>query len=466
MTAKPARSRAARSRAPLGVAGALLAAALALSASAGARAEKRATAFRLDNGVELLVIPDHRAPLVNHSVWYRSGAADDPRGASGVAHFLEHLMFKGTEKYPPGALDKAIARIGGQNNAETGSDSVRYFEQVAREHLRLVMDIEADRMTNLRLSEADVLTERKVILEERRSTVDNTPASVLVERMRAALYLAHPYRNPVIGWEEEMKTLSRDDALACYRRVYAPSNALVVVSGDVTPADVLALARETYGRIPSGPALPPRRRPAEPEPAAARRITLTDARAGQATLARMYLAPAAAKASGRENEALALLASILGSSGASRLYDRLVIEEKKAATASAGWSGNALDSGVFAVSAIASEGASLKAVEASIDAVIADVQTQGVTSRELERARGAALAALVYEADDVAQVADRYGQLLMAGMTVEQAERRADAIAAVTAADVQDAARAWLQPRRSVTGWLLPGAPTPQEAAR
>ena len=187
-------------------------AAFALAAPA-ANAEKRASSFKLDNGVEVVVIPDHRAPLVNHSVWYRAGGADEPRGVSGIAHFLEHLMFKGTVKYPPGALDKAISRNGGQNNAETSSDYTRYYEQIAKEHLGLVMDLEADRMTNLRLEEPEVLTERKVILEERRSTVDNNPSTILVERMTAALYLAHPYRIPVLGWENEMKTLSREDAL-------------------------------------------------------------------------------------------------------------------------------------------------------------------------------------------------------------------------------------------------------------
>jgi zinc protease len=451
------RSVSGRARAAAGLACAALAvAALGVVSPSAALAEKRAASFKLDNGVEVIVIPDHRAPLVNHSVWYRAGGADEPRGVSGIAHFLEHLMFKGTSKYPPGALDKAISRNGGQNNAETSSDYTRYHEQIAKKHLGLIMDLEADRMTNLRLDEPDVLTERKVILEERRSTVDNNPSTILVERMTAALYLAHPYRIPVLGWENEMKTLSREDALTFYKRFYAPANALVVVSGDVTPEEVLKLANETYGKIPAGPALAPRKRVAEPEPAAQRRVTLTDARAGKATLMRMYLTSSAAKSQGHEDDALTLLTSIIGKNSVGRLYKKLVVEDRLAASASAAYSGLQLDSGALSLSAVASDGVQLEKIEAAIDAVIAEVRANGVTEKELEQARKVALAHLVYEADDVAEVAQSYGAMLTSGLTIEQAEHRSDGLAAVTREDVQAAARKYLDPKRSVTGYLIP----------
>lgn len=443
----------------------LAVAAFGVISAGGACAEKRATSFKLDNGVEVVVIPDHRAPLVSHSVWYRVGGADEPRGVSGIAHFLEHLMFKGTDKYPPGALDKAISRNGGQNNAETSTDYTRYYEQIAKEHLGLVMDLEADRMTHLRLDEPDVLTERKVILEERRSTVENNPSTILVERMSAALYVAHPYRIPVLGWENEMKTLSREDALSFYRRFYAPANALVVVSGDVTAEEVLKLAHETYGKIPAGPAMEPRKRVAEPEPVAQRRVTLSDPRAGKAAFMRMYLAPSAAKSAnqqagqpqaGREDSALQLLTSIIGKNTVGRFYRKLVVEDKLAASASASYSGLQLDSGVLSLSSVAAEGVPLEQVEAAVDAVIADVRANGVTEKELEQARKVALAHLVYEADDVADVAQSYGLMLASGLTIDQVEHRADAIAAVTCEDIQAVARKYLDPKRSVTGYLIP----------
>ena len=245
---------------------------------------------KLDNGLEVVVVPDRRAPVVTHMVWYRVGGADEPQGKSGIAHFLEHLMFKGTDKIPPGEFSKIVARLGGQDNAFTAQDITSYFQRVAKEKLPQVMEMEADRMANLKLDEKEVTTERKVILEERRMRVDNDPASLLQEQMLAALYVAHPYHTPVIGWENEMRKLSRADALAFYKRFYAPNNATLIVTGDVEPQEVMALAKETYGKIPANADVgAPRVRPTEPEPIAERRIVLRDGRAGKATLERYYL---------------------------------------------------------------------------------------------------------------------------------------------------------------------------------
>ena len=293
---------------------------LALSSAASAGTpDSLAFHGKLDNGLEVVVVPDRRAPVVTHMVWYRVGGADEPQGKSGIAHFLEHLMFKGTEKIPSGEFSKIVARLGGQDNAFTSQDITSYFQRVAKEKLPQVMEMESDRMANLKLDEKEVLTERKVILEERRSRVDNDPSALMQEQIMAALYIAHPYHTPVIGWEGEMRKLSRGDALTFYKKYYAPNNAILVVTGDVEPEEVMALAKNTYGKIPANPEVgAPRQRPAELAPLAERRIVLRDERAGQATFERYYLAPSATTAAAGEAEALQVLGRILGSSATSR----------------------------------------------------------------------------------------------------------------------------------------------------
>ena len=259
-----------------------------VSATAQVAGQTRAREFKLDNGMQVVVIPDHRAPVVTHMVWYRVGAADEPTGISGIAHFLEHLMFKATDKIPSGEFSKTVARNGGQDNAFTTQDTTAYFQRVAKDRLPLVMKMEADRMMNLQLAEKEVLTERDVILEERRMRVDNNPSSILGEMLMAQLYLHHPYRIPVIGWEHEIAKLSRNDALTFYKQYYAPNNAILIVAGDVEPDEVRKLATETYGLNKSNPALKSDRvRPRDPEHKVARRVEYRDARAGKPTLNRL-----------------------------------------------------------------------------------------------------------------------------------------------------------------------------------
>jgi len=276
--------------------------------------------YTLDNGMQVVVIPDNRAPVATHMVWYKVGAADEPPGVSGIAHFLEHLMFKGTEKLSPGEFSKTVARWGGQDNAFTAQDITGYFQRVPKARLGDVMRMEADRMVNLRLDEKNVMTERDVILEERRMRVDNDPSNILLEQAKAALYVAHPYGTPIIGWETEMRQLDREDALAFYERFYAPNNAVLVVSGDVAPQDVLALAREHYGRIPLRSGADRGARPAEPEPRTEREVTLKDPRAAKPTVYRYYLVPSYGSDTGLEAEALELLMRIVGENPTGRLY--------------------------------------------------------------------------------------------------------------------------------------------------
>jgi zinc protease len=243
-----------------------LVAALAASPLAAQQAGPEIANFTLANGLELVVIPDHRAPVVTHMIWYKVGAADETPGKSGLAHFLEHLMFKGTAKNPAGKFSQVVARIGGQENAFTAQDYTGYYQRVPSEQLKTVMEFEADRMTGLQLTDQVVLPERDVILEEQNQRVANNPRARLGEQVDAALFLNHPYGKPVIGWRHEMEQLSRDDAIAVYRRFYAPNNAVVVIAGDVDPAQARALAEETYGKMPPAYRHGARGRPQEPPP--------------------------------------------------------------------------------------------------------------------------------------------------------------------------------------------------------
>jgi zinc protease len=424
--------------------------------STGFAVGPKITHTKLDNGLEVVVIPDHRAPVVTHVVWYRIGAADEVPGKSGIAHFLEHLMFKGTEKIAPGEFSKIIARNGGQDNAFTSQDMTAYFQRVASDRLRLVMEMEADRMRNLRLLEDDVNNERKVILEERRTRTDNDPSGIMLEQMTAAMYLAHPYGTPIIGWENEMEGLTREDALKFYKRYYAPNNAILVVAGDVEPDDVIKLAKEIYGPLPATTQSLVRKRVKEPEPRAARRVVLKDERIAKKSISRHYLTASYRTAEPREAEALDLLSSILGSSGTGRLYKKLVVEEKIANSAGSWFSGSGMDYGKIAFYAIAAKDVSLETLEKSMDAVIAEIVENGVSEDELTRVRNASVAQVIYDADSQFNLARMYGWALVTGRTVEDVNQRAERIAAVTADDIQKAAKKYLDIKRSVTGLMIP----------
>lgn len=444
----------------------LVTAMLSLSALNDAlHAAPRATQFQLANGMTVVVVEDHRAPVVTHMVWYRVGAADEPPGVSGIAHFLEHLMFKSTEKIPNGEFSKIISRLGGQDNAFTGQDVTAYYQRVAKDRLATVMGMEADRMVNLRLEEKEVLTERNVILEERRSRTDNNPSALLDEQMNAALYLSHPYRLPVIGWEHEMAKLSRADALTFYKRFYAPNNAILVVTGDVTPDELRPLAEATYGKLVPNTEVKARQRPQEPPHLAARRVDLTDARAGKPSLHRSYYAPSYLTAEPGEAEALDLLMKVVASGATSRIYKRLVVEQKVASSAGGWYSGSARDSGKISVYAVPADGVSLEKLETALDAAIADILKSGITEAELERAKKSYLAEYVYESDSQTSLARRYGWSLTVGRTVEDIETWPSRISAVTLEQSTKAAAKFLDIRQSVTGRLIPeAAPAPAAA--
>jgi zinc protease len=444
-------------RMPLVLACASLASmAVVVAAPGKSAAAVRAHEFKLANGLDVVVIPDHRAPVVTQMVWYKVGAADEPPGSSGIAHFLEHLMFKGTDTIPTGQFSKIVARNGGEDNAFTNHDVTAYFQRVAKDRLPTVMAMEADRMANLRLSEEDVVTERNVILEERRSRVDNDPGSILQEQMMAALYANHPYGIPIIGWEHEIEALDRTDALTYYKRFYAPNNAILIVAGDVEPDEVKLLAENTYGKLKANSELNGRARPKEPEHYAPVKVTLEDPRAGRTTVQKYYLSPSYASAAPGEAEALDLLMRAAASGSVSRIYKKLVIEGKRAANAGGWYSDSGLDSGRLGFYAIAAEGVSAEDLDAAIESVIEELRETGTTEDELDRARASYLAEFVYTSDSQSRMARQYGWRLSTGMTIEDVEDWPERLKRVTVDDVRNVARKYLIDKNSVTGYLLP----------
>ena len=421
----------------------------------GEPAKSKVADFVLANGLELVVIPDHRAPVVTHMIWYKVGSADETPGTSGLAHFLEHLMFKGTAKHPTGQFSQVVSRMGGRENAFTSYDYTGYFQRVPSEKLKTVMEFEADRMTGLQLTDKVVLPERDVILEEQNQRVRNNPRARLGEQIDAALFVNSPYGRPVIGWRPEMEKLTRDDAINFYRRFYGPNDAVVVIAGDVEPQKALELARETYGKIKRRSTILPRHRPQEPPPVAARTVTLADARVEQPIIQRSYLVPSFRTGQRGESDALEVLAHVLGNGSNSRLYNGLVVDKKVAVSAGAWYDSTALDMTKFGIYGAPRQGVTLPQLEAAIDDVIKQVIAKGVTADELERAKTRLIADAVYAHDSQASMARWYGEALTTGSTVSDVEHWPDRIRAVTAAQVQDAARRWLRKRRSVTGYLI-----------
>ena len=438
----------------------------------GAMAET-VTTFSLDNGLEVVVIEDHRAPVVVQMIWYRAGAADEAPGTSGVAHFLEHLMFKGTDKIPPNAFSALIEAQGGDDNAFTSWDYTSYFQRIAADRLELVMEMEADRMRNLRMTEDDVTTERQVILEERAQRTDSDPGSLLTEQMRAAQYLNHRYGMPIIGWRQEMEGLSHDDALAWYSKYYAPNNAILIIAGDVTPDQVRALAEKHYGPIAPSEGIVPRHRPQEPPQLAERRLTLADERVSNPYVFRTYLAPERDPGAQEEAAALTILAALLGGDGqTSHLARALQFDSQVAVYSAAFYDGSSIDDGTFGLIVVPAPGVPLADAEAAMDAAVADFVAKGPDPAAFERIKTQIRAGEIYARDDVHGLARVYGEELAIGLSIQDVQDWDDILGAVTIEDVQAAARKVLDRNHAVTGWLVlpeetPGlapAETPEEA--
>jgi len=423
--------------------------------------------FTLGNGLQVVVIPDHRTPVVTQMIWYKVGSADETPGKSGLAHFLEHLMFKGTSKHPAGEFSQTVLRVGGNENAFTSTDYTGYFQRVPSEELGRMMEFEADRMTGLVLKDENVLPERDVVLEEFNMRVANNPEARLTEQIMAALYLNHPYGRPVIGWRQEIEKLDREDALAFYRRFYAPNNATLVIAGDVEANDIRPMVERTFGAVPAQPAIPARRlRPQEPEPAAARTVTLSDPRVEQPGLRRYYLVPSAATATAGESAALDVLAQLMGGGSNSYLYRRLVVDRPLAVTAGASYQGTSLDATQFAISASPRPGVEFSQIEQVIDEVIADIGQSPIRAEDLERVKTQLIAESIYAQDNQATLARWYGGGLTTGLGIEDIRSWPDRIRAVTAEQIRLAAQKWLDRKRSVTGYLIKDAAPKHEEKR
>lgn len=417
------------------------------------------TTFTLDNGMQVVVLEDHRAPVVVHMVWYKVGGADEPPGKSGIAHFLEHLLFKGTDDLAAGELSATVSRNGGSDNAFTNWDFTAYYQRIAADRLELVMRMEADRMRDLQMTEEDVRTERDVVLEERNQRVDNDPSAQFREQTRAAQFLNHPYGIPIIGWRHEIEQLNRDDAFAFYQRYYAPNNAVLVVGGDVKPDEVRALAETHYGPVLPTPGLSERERPQEPPQLSERRLTYSDPRVAQPIVSRSYLAAERDKGDQTEAARLTILARLLGGNGATSVLGRkLQYETQSAVYVSAYYDGIALDDTTFNLVLVPTPGTELLAAEEALDKAIAEFLAEGVDPDQFERLKFQIKASQIYAEDDVLSLVHRYGEGLTAGLSIEDIETWPDIVLAVTEEEVMETARKVFDKSKAVTGWTMPAA--------
>ena len=439
-----------------------------LLASAAALANPYET--RLPNGMKLIVKEDRRAPSVVHMVWYRSGAMDEPDGVSGVAHVLEHMMFKGTKKVGPGEFNRRVAAVGGRDNAFTSKDYTAYFQQVPPARLGEMMALEADRMQHLVLTDDDFRRELAVVKEERRLRTDDQPRALVHEQLQATALQSHPYRRPIIGWMPDLEAMQPDDARAWYRQWYTPNNATLVVVGDVDHRAVFRLAAQHYGPIAARP-LPPRRIAAEPEQRGPRQ-TVVRAPAELPYVALAWPVPAlpvpleASPEAEREAHALEVLAAVLDGYDGARLNRQLVREQRLAVSAGAGYDGSGRGPALFYLDGVPAPGHSAAELEAALLAELQRIRDEGISAAELGRVKAQAIAAQVYKRDSLMGQAMEIGFLDATGLSWRDEARLLDGLRAVSAEDVQAAARRHFSPERLNTARLDPLAlPAPRAQA-
>ncbi len=428
----------------------------ALMIAATAVTAEDVTTYVLDNGMEVVVIEDNRAPVVVHMLWYKVGSADEPVGASGVAHFLEHLLFKATDVLASGEFSATVAANGGSDNAFTSYDYTAYFQRIASDRLELMMQMESNRMNNLQITAADVETERQVVLEERNQRTENSAGALAREQFRAAQFQNHRYGVPIIGWKHEMEQLDLTDALDFYDLYYSPNNAVLVVAGDVQPDEVLALAEQYYGVIPAEANLPVRERPQEPPQRAERRITYVDQRVSQPYLVRSYLAPERDPGAQTEAAALVYLADLLGgSSFTSALGQALQFDTQTAIFTSASYDGSNLDNGTFSLVVAPSVGVSLSEAETAMDDTVTAFLAAPIDPARMESIRTQLRASEVYAKDNVQGLARRYGAALTQSLTIADVQDWPDILQAVTEDDIKAVAAKVFNRDQSVTGWVV-----------
>ncbi len=412
-----------------------------------------AESFMLDNGMQVVLIENHRSPVVSHMVWYKVGAADEPIGSSGVAHFLEHLMFTGTKKILSGTFSETIKKHGGQDNAFTSHDYTAYYQNISVDKLPMVMEMEADRMQNLQLDKDIVARERNVVLEERSQRTDNSSRAKLREAMYSALFVNHPYSIPVIGWRHEIEQLNLEQAQEFYLRHYRPNNAILVVSGDVKLEELKVLAKTYYGSLknPKKYSAGEVRKWSKPAPLKTNnRIILTDAKIQSPSYQKMYRAP-------RGSHALELLSNIIGEGSTSKLYKTLVVKEKLATEIATSYDSTQYGVSVFGIYARPAPNVPLEKLEGRIDDILSEIIEQGVTKEELSEAKNKLINASIYARDSLQYPAIIFGQALTSGFAIADVEDWSDNINSVTTEDVLlEIKKVFASDNKGVKGILLP----------
>jgi zinc protease len=408
-------------------------------------------ATTLDNGLRVLLLEDHRSPIVSFQVWYRVGSRNEHAGATGIAHLLEHMMFKGTPKYGPRQFAQLVEQNGGNDNAFTTHDVTSYFVNIAAERIDLVLDLEADRMQHLSLDSKAIDGERQVVIEERRTRTEDDPGGVLSEEVSAIAFKAHPYGAPVIGWMEDLKRITPEEIGAFYRRYYVPNNALITAVGDFKAPELLEKITRTFGKIPRGDT-PPRVTAVEPPQSGERRVTV---RKAEARLPIVYLGFHVPNYTSADAPALEILSVVLSGGRASRLYTNLVYQRQLALDAGGDYSYLSQDPNLFWFWATAMPGQTPETLETALLAELENLRTQPVTSEELQRAKNQVEAAFVFQEDSVHRRASLLARFELIGGYALKDEYLAK-VRAVTASDITRVARAYFREGTKNVGVLLP----------
>ncbi len=410
--------------------------------------------FVLKNGMQVVVVPNHKVPAVSHMVWYRVGAQDEHDGKTGLAHLFEHLMFKATDKLESGEFSSSVAKSGGNDNAFTHYDYTGYYQNIARDKLAMVMEMEANRMQHLLVNEEQLEREKLVVLEERRSRIENNPIALLAEKMQNALFENHPYGRPIIGYPDDIAKLSVEDSKAFYKRYYAPNNAVLVVVGDISADTLKPLAERYYGVLE--PANIPKRNIQKTiDLPKAKKIIHRDARIQQPQWLRFYVAP-------QYNEncndctALILLSFLLGESRTSLLYETLVVEKKLATSISSNYDDLSLGPATFSLSATPAKGVSIEQLEQEIETHLKTSRSTLFSKAQIERAKNALTAQVIYAQEDFTTLARIFGNLYVLGLDGNYVNNWHRNIENVTQEQIMHAAQKILNDEHAITGLLLP----------
>ncbi len=400
--------------------------------------------YLLKNGLRVIIKEDHRAPTVAHMVWYKAGSIDEVNGKTGVAHVLEHMMFKGTKNLKPGEFSKKVAEVGGRDNAFTSKDYTAYFQQIEKSHLSKMMALEADRMENLRISPEEFAKEIQVVMEERRLRTDDNSQALVYEQLMAAAYVSSPYRNPIVGWMDDLKSLTYQDALDWYQNWYAPNNAVLIVVGDVVPEEVLALAKKYYENIPSKK-IQERKPQNEIQQIGLKKINVKV----PAENADIHMAWKVPKLEPKDLEyiepyALSVLSAILDGHSNSRLNRKLVRDQRIANSVSSSYDLNGRGPQLFSISATPTKNTGIDALEKNIRKILNEVKENGVTDVELNRVKSQLLSSQIYKRDSIFAQAMEIGMSEMEGFSWRDLDKIIANVQRVSSKDIQSIIQKYL----------------------